>query len=154
MYCLQSASSRLWVHCVHIQSLPLCWADFKIPSTSQGLLLVGQPLASSSRQLESSSLAHPLRMKGALGMKHSISSLKGSNSRLGDWEHRLRVYYDRRGCGRRPGYLFTRGGWLSHRAADRRVNEVDAALLHLEGRTHGRGGRWEFYFLFIYFKLF
>ena len=40
------------------------------------------------------------------------------------------------------GYLSTRGGWLSPGARCRRVNEVDAALLHLEGRTHGRGGRW------------
>ncbi|MEQ2219451.1 hypothetical protein XENOCAPTIV_018151, partial [Xenoophorus captivus] len=27
------------------------------------------------------------------------------------------------------------------RGDHRRVNEVNAALLHLEGRTHGRGGR-------------
>lgn len=34
-------------------------------------------------------------------------------------------------------YPSTRDGWLSPGARCRRVNEVDAALLHLEGRTHG-----------------
>lgn len=43
----------------------------------------------------------------------------------------------RGGGGRTPVNLSTQ----RRLALSRRVNEVDAALLHVEGRTHGRGGR-------------
>lgn len=103
----------------------------------QGVFVVGQPrFLRTARQLHWSAplLNEAPQKRAGSGQKEAVWAAAGS---------------DRRAATRPPGalrcvsvntvYPSTRGSWLSPGAP--RVNEVDAALLHLEGRTHGRGGR-------------